>query len=92
MDEGLANVRCFELALALINRAERLVPRTSQKEMRYQIGEMVLLRRGEQPEGPKFPARMQPVFQNFLTDFRKKIVVLYTEEPFCAPGDGTDEK
>ena len=57
-EEVLANTRPFELALALINRAERFVPRTFQKEAHYQIGDIVLLRRGKQPEGSKFEARM----------------------------------
>ena len=54
----LANARPFELALALINRAERLIPRTLQTEAHDQIGDRVLLRRGKKPEGPKFEARM----------------------------------
>ena len=47
----------FGLELALINRVEGLVPRTLQKGARYQIGEMVLLRRGKKPDGPEFQAR-----------------------------------
>ena len=54
----MATARPFELALSLINRAERLVPRTLQKEVHYQIGDRVLLRRGKQPVGSKFEARM----------------------------------
>ena len=57
-EEVLGNDRPFELALALTNRAERLVPRTLQKEMHYQIVDRVLLRRGRQPEGSRFEARM----------------------------------
>ena len=56
-EEVLANARPFELALALINRAERLLPRTLQKEAQYQIGDRVLLRRGKRPDGSKFEAR-----------------------------------
>ena len=54
----MANALPFELALALTKRTERLVPRTFQKEARYQIGDRVLLRRGKEPEGSKFEARM----------------------------------
>ena len=57
-EEVLDNARPFELALALINRAERLVPRPLQEEAHYQIGDRVLLRRGKQPEGSRFEARM----------------------------------
>ncbi len=57
-EDVLANARPFELALALINRAERLVPCTLQKEAHYQIGKRVLLRPGKQPGGSKFEARM----------------------------------
>ena len=44
--------------MALINGAERLVPRTVHGDTRYQIGDVVLLRRGRLPEGSKFQARM----------------------------------
>ena len=44
--------------MGLINRAQRLVPRTLQKEARFHIGDILLLRRGKQPEGSKFEARM----------------------------------
>ncbi len=57
-EELLANARPFELKMALINRAERLVPRILQNKAHYQIGDMVLLRRGRQAEGSKFEARM----------------------------------
>ncbi len=57
-DAVLAHARLFELAMALINRAERLVPRTLQKEAGYQIGDMLLCRSGKQPEGSKFDARV----------------------------------
>ncbi len=57
-EEVLANTRPFKLALALINRAERLVPRTLQNEAHYRIGDMVLLRCAKHPEGSKFEARM----------------------------------
>ncbi len=57
-EEVLANGGPFELALALINLAERLVPRSLQKEAHNQIGYRVQLRRGKQPEGSKFEARM----------------------------------
>ncbi len=57
-EEILANARPFELAMALINRAERLVPRTMHREERHRIGDLVLLRRGNQPEGSKFQALM----------------------------------
>ncbi len=57
-EEVLANARPFELAMGLISRAERLVPRILQKEAHYQIGDMVLLRCGRQPEGSKSEARM----------------------------------
>ncbi len=54
----MANARPFELALELINRAERLLPCTLQKEAHYQIGDRLLLRRGKQQEGSKFEKRM----------------------------------
>ncbi len=57
-EEVLTHARPFELALELINRAERLVPRTFQKEPNYQVGDRVILRRGEQSEGSNFEARM----------------------------------
>ncbi len=57
-EDVLANARTFGLPMALINRAERLVPRTLENEARYQIGDMVLLRNGKRPEGSKFEARM----------------------------------
>ena len=44
--------------MALINRAERLMLRTVHGDTCYQIGDMVLLRRGRLPEGSKFQARM----------------------------------
>ncbi len=44
--------------MALINLAERLVPCTLQKEVHYQIGDRVLLRRDKQSEGSNFEARM----------------------------------
>ncbi len=56
--EVLSRARFFELAMALINSAERLVPHTVHGDTRYQIGAMVLLRRGRLPEGSKFQARM----------------------------------
>ena len=57
--EVLSHARCFELAMALINRAERLVPRTVHGDTRFQIGDMVFLRRGRLPEGSKFQARVR---------------------------------
>ncbi len=57
-EEVLANARPFELALALINRAECLARHTLQEEASHQNGDMVLLRRGKQPEGSNFVARM----------------------------------
>ncbi len=57
-EEILGNARAFELALALINRAEHLARRTFQKEAHDQICDSVLLRRGKLPEGSKFEARM----------------------------------
>ncbi len=56
--EVLSHARDFELAMALINRAERLVPRTDHTDTRYEIDDMVLLRRGRLPVGSKFQARM----------------------------------
>ncbi len=53
----LTNARSFELAMASINLVERIVPCTLQNEVRYQIGDMVLLRHGKQPEGSNFEAR-----------------------------------
>ena len=46
----LTHARSFELAMGLINRAERLVTRTVHGYIRYQIGNMVLLRRGRLPK------------------------------------------
>ncbi len=57
-EEVLANARSFELALALINRAKRLVHRTLQEEAHSRISDMVLLRLGKQSEVSKFEARM----------------------------------
>ncbi len=57
-EEILANARLFELALTLINRAERLVPRILQKEADYRVSDRVLLRCGKEPEGSKFGAKM----------------------------------
>ncbi len=57
-EEVLANARPFELAMAYINRAKRYVSRILQNEMHYEIGDMVLLRRGRQPKGSKFEAKM----------------------------------
>ncbi len=54
----LSHARPFELALALINLAERLVPRSLQKEAHCQVGDKVLLRCGKKPEGSKFETRM----------------------------------
>ena len=45
--ELLSNAWPFELAIALINVADRLVPRAIRKEGRYQIGDKVLLERGK---------------------------------------------
>ncbi len=45
-EEVLANAWPFERAMALVNRAERFVPRTFQKDARCQFGDRVLLRRG----------------------------------------------
>ncbi len=56
--EVLSHARSFELAMALINCAERLVPHTIHGDTRYQIDDMVLLRRGRLPEGSKFQARI----------------------------------
>ena len=56
--EVLSHARSFELAMALIYGAERMVPRIFHGDTRYQIGDMVLLRRGRLPEGSKFQARM----------------------------------
>ena len=53
-----ANARPFELALALTNGAERLVPCTLQKESRYLASDMVLLRPSKQPEGHKVQPRI----------------------------------
>ena len=44
--------------MALIKRAERLVPRTVHGGTRYEIGKMVLLRHGRQLVGSKFRARL----------------------------------
>ena len=52
--EVLSHARSFELATALINRAERLVPRTVHGNTHCKIGGMVLLRRGRLPEVSKF--------------------------------------
>ena len=54
----VANARPLELALALIMRAERLIPRIESQEAIFEIGDLVLLRRGNQPRGSKFEARM----------------------------------
>ncbi len=43
--EVLSHARSFELAMVLINRAERLVPLTVHGDTRYQLGDMVVLRR-----------------------------------------------
>ena len=56
--EVLSHARPSELAMALINRAERLVPRTVHRDRRYEIGDMVFLRRGSLPVGSKFQACM----------------------------------
>ncbi len=47
--EVLSQARSFELAKALINHAERLVPRIFHGDTRYQTGDMVFLRRGRLP-------------------------------------------
>ncbi len=57
-EELLANARPFELAMPLINRAESYVARILQNKAYYQIGDVVLLRRGRLPERYKFEARM----------------------------------
>ena len=57
-EEVLANTQPFDLALALIYRAERSVPCSFQKAAGYQIGDMVLRRHGKQPDGPVFQTRM----------------------------------
>ena len=56
--EVLSHARSFELAMALLNFAEPLVPRSVHGDIRYQIGDMVLLRRGRLSEGSKFQAHM----------------------------------
>ena len=50
--------REFELAIALAARAERVVPRMVTEEQKFKTGDWVLLRRGNQPKGSKFEARM----------------------------------
>ena len=56
--EVLSNNRPLELAMALINRADRLVLRAIRKGARHQIGDKVLLRLGWQPERSKFAAQI----------------------------------
>ena len=52
--DKIATTRTFEIALALIGHAERMVPRSdADKEPRFKFEEMVLLRRGYPPSGPK---------------------------------------
>ena len=50
--------RQLELGIALAARAERLVPQMVTEEQKFKIGDWVLSRRGNQPEGSKFEARM----------------------------------
>ena len=48
----------FELAIALAVLVESVVPRMVMKEEKFKTGYPVLLRRGNQPKGAKFEARM----------------------------------
>ncbi len=57
-EKVLVNARRFELAMALINRAERLAQRALENDVRYQIVDIVLVRPGKHLEGSKFQARM----------------------------------
>ncbi len=59
-----------------------MVPRGIQKEAHCRIGDMVLLRRGKQPEGSKFEARM------CLGHFK----VISVEQPSYGLGNAPGEK
>ena len=50
--------REFELAVALSACEERVVPRMVIEEQKLNTGDLILLRRGNQPKGSKFEARM----------------------------------
>ncbi len=75
--EVLPHARSFELAMALVNHAERLVSSTVHGDYRYLIGDMVLLRHGRQPERSKFQARMWLGPYKFISAHHCRYVLEY---------------
>ena len=53
---SIKEAREFELAITLVARAERVVPRMVTEEQKFKAVDWVFLRKGDQSKGSKFEA------------------------------------